>query len=482
MTILSNNNFTALQKVMWGMVVLTLPVTSFRYIPTFFGASSIRPLAIYPLAILMLLFGIQIIKTRRVELPKISSPLAAFFLVAAIATLIGFLYDPLVLRGQTSAGRAVRAWFSIAIGMAFFISAYWMNKNADDVKHTLKWMYVGLGASVIWGGIQIVVNELSFLDINLIENIQLLFSQRGLPDNGRIVGFAFEPAWFADQIVILYYPWLFAAILTDYRIFKYRWVEPILFLLGGVMLVFTFSRGGILIGLIAVLATALITSRKQLGVLWIWLLSPLNKTDNKQLALRPGVIRVTFITAVLLVVFSAGTVLSQNKYFSSILEFDSATDVYSYVIDASAGSRLAFAISGLNVYADYPWTGVGLGASALYLYDYLPDWALSELPEINRKLSPDSKVVSNVKNLYVRLLAETGIIGFWFFVAFFLGVLAEIRQLYISNKAIARYVAIAGLFIWIAVALRNFTQDSLTFPIMWTGIGIVLGISSGQKS
>ncbi|MCH7663725.1 MAG: O-antigen ligase family protein [Chloroflexi bacterium] len=175
---------------------------------------------------------------------------------------------------------------------------------------------------------------------------------------------------------------------------------------------------------------------------------------------------------------ATGSVLSRNRYFSSFLEYDPGTDLYEYMLDISAGPRLAYAASGLNIYSDYPWMGVGLGASSLYLYDYLPDWALTNLPEVNRRLSPDSNIVTNTKNLYVRLLSETGIVGFWLFAAFYLALLAEVRTLFVSKKAELRFVAIAGLFIWLAVALRNFTQDSLTFPIMWVGFGMALGLAA----
>jgi len=39
-------------------------------------------------------------------------------------------------------------------------------------------------------------------------------------------------------------------------------------------------------------------------------------------------------------------------------------------------------------------------------------------------------------------------------------------------------VAVAGLFIWIAVALRNLTQDSFTIPIMWVALGFLAGLDA----
>ena len=65
-----------------------------------------------------------------------------------------------------------------------------------------------------------------------------------------------------------------------------------------------------------------------------------------------------------------------------------------------------------------PITGVGLGASGFYIYDHLPDWAMTTVPEIARQLSPENRLYPNPKNMYVRLLAETGLIGFFIFLHF----------------------------------------------------------------
>jgi O-antigen ligase len=85
-------------------------------------------------------------------------------------------------------------------------------------------------------------------------------------------------------------------------------------------------------------------------------------------------------------------------------------------------------------------------------------------------------LIPNIKNLYVRLLAETGLLGFWLWIAFLLSILGRVRQLLqAAPGSAARFVGVAGLFIWLTAALRNVTQDSLTFPLMWVGFGIILG-------
>jgi O-antigen ligase len=173
--------------------------------------------------------------------------------------------------------------------------------------------------------------------------------------------------------------------------------------------------------------------------------------------------------------------LSQYPYFARLWSLDFEGGLVDYVINISAGPRLAYAWAGLRTFAEHAWTGVGLGASGFYLFDYLPDWSLTTIPEISRRLSPDSLIFQNTKNLYVQLLAETGLPGFWFFAAYYLAILGSVRGLFISKKSDLRFAGIAGLFIWLAVGLRNFTQDSLTFPLMWVGLGTVLGLAGGAS-
>jgi O-antigen ligase len=121
--------------------------------------------------------------------------------------------------------------------------------------------------------------------------------------------------------------------------------------------------------------------------------------------------------------------------------------------------------------------GVGLGASGLYIYDYLPDWALTTVPEIARQLNPENRLYPNPKNMYVRLLAETGLIGFFVFIAFLFSVLGDTLRALQSKTTIARYLGIAGIFSWFAIALYNTTQDSFATPNIWINFGILVGMA-----
>lgn len=79
--------------------------------------------------------------------------------------------------------------------------------------------------------------------------------------------------------------------------------------------------------------------------------------------------------------------------------------------------------------------------------------------------------------MYVRLLAETGLIGLFVFVAFLFSVLGDALQALRSGTLLKRYLGIAGVFSWFAVALYNTTQDSFATPNIWINFGILVGMT-----
>lgn len=204
---------------------------------------------------------------------------------------------------------------------------------------------------------------------------------------------------------------------------------------------------------------------------------------------NPLLVRTALVIGMVFLAIVSLSFLSDYEYFANIWQVAEADDSLDYLVDIGAGPRLAYALAGYRVYEAAPLTGVGMGASGLTLLQNLPEWSFS-LPEVARQLSPDSDLIPNIKSFYVRLLAETGLPGFWLFIVFLLSFLAIIRRMFIFGDSTLRFVAIAGLFAWVALVLRNLTQDSFTFPIMWVILGIIAGLSpyspkefrSGRKS
>lgn len=467
-----------LARFFWALALLTLPVTSFRYFPFLGDSTQVRPLALYPLLPLMVILFLRFVR-REIPKPFPGSLilLGMFVLVLILSTILGPLYAPLELRGQDYWGRALRALVTIVIGLMFFIAAIWMNRDEEDLRFSIKWLLLGLCLHIIWASVQAFSFYTSYLPRPILVDMQLSFSIRVPVKNERFSALAYEPSWLAGQIATVYMPWLFAALLTQYRLSRFRWVEPLLFLLTVVLLVMTFSRGGILYTLIAAGITALIVGREQLVHARDWFLAPFGKSHtalNSQG--RDFAVRLILIVLVLAIVTGAGTLMTQQAYFSKLFSgLERAETLEEYIVYNYAGARAAYAIAAMGAYRDHPWLGVGMGASGFYIYDNLPDWSRTTLFDVARQLDPNSRQYPNPKSMYVRLFAETGLIGFILFLAFQLSLLADVRRILQSGRA--RFLGIAAMFTWIALILYNATQDSFATPNLWINLGIMLGLA-----
>lgn len=466
-------------KILWALALLTLPVTSFRWFPGLGEGTLVRPLALYPLALLLPLLLLQAWRKKiSLAIPGAFIALGAFILFALFASALGSILDPIPLRGQTYDGRAVRAFITLTIGAAFFIGAVWMNKNEADFRFTVQWIFAGLCLDLAWSGLQAASFYTGLLEKETVTHWQLAFSMRELVRTNRVSGLAYEPAWLAGQIATIFFPFLFASILTNFRLTPRRWLEPALLALTALLLLATYSRGGLLIALgVSALATALF-GRDRLRDMWSWFVG-----GFKERRFAPFIFRLSIVIALIGVVAGAFIFLSQKNYFRRLWE-SNADSLNEYIVDINAGARGAYTAGALGAFSEYPLTGVGLGGSGFYLYQNLPDWSLTTVPEIAKQLNPSSRLYPNPKNLYARLLAETGLFGFFLYLAFQFNLLGEALSLYRSREGWERFAAVAGIFAWLAIALYNFTQDSLTAPNIWVVPGILAGIAakSGAQS
>ena len=176
----------------------------------------------------------------------------------------------------------------------------------------------------------------------------------------------------------------------------------------------------------------------------------------------------------------AGLFLSQKGYITRLFN-TRAESLEDFIVENSAGARGAYNFGALGAYEASPIMGVGLGASGFYIYDHLPDWSLTTVPEIARQLSPETRLYPNPKNMYVRVLAETGLLGFFIFVAFLFSVLGDALRALQSKTTVGGYLAVAGIFSWFAIALYNVTQDSFATPNLWINFGILVGMTAFMR-
>jgi O-antigen ligase len=474
------------ERVLWACVLVCLPVTSFRYLP-FFGDAQVKPLSLLPALPLGLLLLWRCLRTRRfVFWSPALLPLLLFILAAVVASAAGVFLAPPTMYQQEYPTRLLRAWITLGVGVSFLLLPIAMVRDQQDLKFSLRWLFIGLLGHLLWSGIQLIDNYLIGVIFdgqplsNLVDMIQKSFSMSGVAPSRRVTGLTFEPSWLAAQMTSLYLPWVLAALLSGYNAFRSRRV--LFFLTATVILLnlLTYSRSGILIMLVAGVMTLVLSARLLITRLRGMGESRSFSGANKGSArISPLVLRLLIGGALIASLAGGIFLLSRNAYFASLFK-PGAESITDYFINAYAGPRLAFSLAGWQIFSAHPWFGVGPGGAGFYIPEALPVWAHYNLSEISILLSPANTVFPNVKNLFLRLLAETGLPGLWCWITFYLAVLASVLRLLGSKRPDLVFTGTAGITIWISVVMLGFSQDSLAIPVIWLPIGFLLGMQAGR--
>jgi O-antigen ligase len=133
--------------------------------------------------------------------------------------------------------------------------------------------------------------------------------------------------------------------------------------------------------------------------------------------------------------------------------------------------RLVFWQAGWEVFNDHPVTGVGLGNAGYFFPQKLSSfsWALTEV----RTLMYRQSNLPNTKSLWVRLLAETGIIGFAFFACWCYILWQSAQFLRAQREPLFRMIGLGGSFALIGFLIEGFSLDSFALPYYWVTFGLL---------
>lgn len=454
----------------WVLFLVTLPVTSFPFFPSIMGGSAlVRPLSIYPLALLLVISVLP--RLLKLHLPRSVNALLAFVCVALVSSVLSLLrgIDPLL--GVTVEDRVLRNLLTLGIGIGIYLTVSMLPRSEAALRHSLRWLYAGFSFALLWGSLQagyVITGSTSWF--GLMSTLQDYVSTRRLFGN-RVSGMTYEPNWFAEQLTFLLLPFLLSAVLTNTTVFHWRWkrvtVEVLLTIWTIALLPFTFSRAGVLnLGVMVALAVLFLRPRpaKKAGV-------PVPRARLIATRLLQAVLVLAIIAGL---IYAAGT---RNEFFARIWDYweKKNTSLTGYFEYLGFGARFTYAETAFRVYENHPWIGVGLGNYAFFFEEMLADRPLAEIPEVLRQVTPDigrSQLVTS-KNIYTRLLAETGIIGTAVFLAFVLTILGGALYLWFSRHPGEKYWGTAGILGMAVFFLAAFSFDSFALPNMWVVFGLI---------
>lgn len=476
----SGRLLNVLQRVAWAVFLVSLPVTSFPFFPDFLGLGNavVRPLALYPLMVLMVVEVLPYL-LKRGKIPALAFPLIAFCLVAAASTMWSFVTPAFPVAGQSPFSRSVRAYMTLAIGLAFLLAAWRVSASRLGPVFTARWILVGSAISLLWGCVQAIRLNVGWPGYEQMNILHRLISVRDM-HLYRVNGLAYEPSWHADHIVVFTIPLLFAACVTGVHPFgrgrRAVWISGAFIAMSIINLVFSYSRGGMAVFLgVLMLLVILESSRRMIG-------REKGASDKPGKILGKGLRRIinaktlAWFAGGLLTLYGLGSALSRNYYFQLVwARLGRISNLQNYLISIGSGPRLSLWQAALGVFLDHPYLGVGLGQSGFWMWDYLPVWSFNYRSEIMVTYVSASMGYPNPKNLWLRLLAETGLLGTSLYLVFVLLLVLLALNWYLRGDRQRRFVGLFGLLSLAAISVEGFSLDSLANPTLWVPMGLIMG-------
>jgi hypothetical protein len=481
-------------EVLWAIALISLPVTTFPLFSTLTGAL-VAPLSILPIFLLLLLWVLPFI-LHKGAIAKESIPILVFTLAAIISCAAAYFILIPGFKGKSFTSQEIRALFTLGVGLTFYLVTTCWVKNTTQLKDTWKYITIGGILSLLWTGVQafFILRHVDQYP-GWLEQIQSWFvvqSPAFSPKHGRVNGLTYEASWFAHQMVLIYLPVWLAASYHKTSAFKFRFlrlsIENVLVVLGVIAFFLSSPR----IGLIS------------LFLLAIYFFMRINLDFHKKIVHRISTMRFigrrpavklndatirlltsSFIAAVYLVIVAGVFFFAvQRDWRLSVLmnnppttkEFIGLLTLDQNVLLALSHrfiflERMVYWMNGWNIFNQYPWFGVGLGNAGFFFPKFAPaiGWAAFEIRDILFYLPQ----LPNIKSLWFRLLAETGLIGFSLFLSWMVVLYRSAKFSQQHPDVRIRTFSLAGQLAVLALIGEGFSIDSFAMPYLWIAAGII---------
>lgn len=410
-----------------------------------------------------LFFTVDSFYKRKIKLPLNSIFLQILILFVGwiiIATLFnGFSIYENYMKQTSGISRFIRQFLSLSIALLLFIVTYNVVKNYSLkkifflIRKTFLYSFIFV---TVYGVLEILVVYFNILEL---KHTLLLFDYFPFTKVSldflyrRISSFSYEPPFLAIYLITIA-GWMFSYILTSKGIKKFI---PTIFIF-----ILTFFSGS---------RTALIVILFQFLVL-IGIVFTINK--KYQLIIQRFLLLIS-IVFVLLLVFNGKNVFREIETKMESLNFKE-----NLLNNVSNKSRFGIQYASLLIFLENPILGVGFGQQGYHAKNKYPKWATHKNYEFSLMyLNDNVKPFPPGFNIYTRLLAEIGIIGFGIFTSFLLLIFYQCRKLIKNRNGIERVVPIVLLISFIGFAINWMQFDSFRLYGFWICLAIL--IKQGQE-
>ena len=343
------------------------------------------------------LLVIEIIKTGKINFPindKLYFLILIFYSICIICTVINFnSVSNNYFKRTTGVSRFIRQIISLSIPFFVFIPFFWrviQNWTITKIFFTIRRIFFcSLLFSSLYGFFEILYSYFGIYPARLITDFigyVIPFIKPVYHSGGRISTFAYEPPFYAIYLITIS-GWMFSYVLTENNLIKK--ISPSILVL--ILTFFSGSRTGLLV----------VFSIFILFILYLYK----NNIYRKQLSI---LFFSSLITVLSLLTFNAEKIIYSINEKIERLDF-----VSNLKTDVSNKTRFGMQYASLQVFKENPIFGVGFGQQAYYSRFHYPRWSTVnnwEFKELyNNKKEPSFPPGYNI---YTRILAEMGILGF----------------------------------------------------------------------
>lgn len=468
--------YTGVVNFFWLLLLILLPITSTPAVRDLLQISVIAGPAVLALAILLVIWFVPYL-LQGGGMPEEMLPLIGFGLAAILSISVSqFLVIP-TFKDQSMLRTALSAFITLLVGIGYLALTYSRISNEAEFRQTLKWIYLGGSLMLIWSVTQSSVWFINGRYFQWMRDFQDIVSLGPLYRQ-RASGFALEPSWLAHMLNMLYLPMWLAASTSGYSVFKFRLFkkitgEMVLLALGILVLILTLSR----VGWITFFCMAAFLVVKWNIRLIRWAQNRFRVFEHRRgfstVIISTGLVLVYSLLIILAAYGMSRVDPRMADLFSP--EFLQLKNMNRYANALQFGERVVYWQAGWEVFNRHPMLGVGLGNAGRWFSQTIPSYGMN-LIEV-RQLLFRSGDIPNIKNLWIRLLAETGIVGFAFYTAWLFSLFKRSISFSFSRTAITTLAMYWGIFIVIGIILEGFSIDSFAMPFFWISAGIILSVT-----
>ncbi len=459
--------------VFWAMLLFVLPITSMPAVRDLLHINTIASPSVLFLGILAVVWLLPYLIYKG-ELPVEALPLVGFLVVCLLSLVLsGFINIP-TFKFAGIIRPSLSAFVTLLVGIGYLFLTFSRVTTGNAFQRTIFWIYVGGLLMIVWSLMQSGAWFIFKRYPDWMRDFQDLLSLGPLYRQ-RATGFALEPSWLAHMLNMLYLPMWLSAAVTGYSIFGFRLfkritVEMGLLILGVLTLVLTFSRVG-WFTFFCMVALLVIKINIRL-IRWIRMRFKIRANLT-----AISTVGITLILVLIYLAVAVGAAYGMSRVDPRMADlftpqFWQLNNLNRYANALQFGERVVYWQAGWDVFNKFPLFGVGLGNSGRWFVDTIPPYGMN-LIEVRQLLfrAPD---LPNSKNLWVRLLAETGIVGFAFYTAWLFSVLKRAVTLNRINSRVLKMTGYWGIFIITGLFFEGFSIDSFAMPYFWISAGLVL--------